>query len=218
DASFKSCAKFIATVTRERFGFHCPDLDELVEWADVIDGAQFPDARTAVELKEPALQLMLVIEGTRDHGLLHQIIRQLQSVSLHQVATSQAVQEVFRDLYQKHQESIEIIRSAARFQDGIIYFDLSDTGPEGYNKFIPYYLYPTAQYSVGISRSGWRSKIAVGSNPWALQPRRHNLAEICERYGGGGHPVVAAISLGPDEVDKARSVASRIVQELRSSG
>ena len=43
-----------------------PDLDELIYWADIIDGAQFPDAKTAVELKEPAMRLMLVIEASHE--------------------------------------------------------------------------------------------------------------------------------------------------------
>ncbi len=33
---------------RARFGYEAPDLAELVEWADIIDGAQYPDAQTAV--------------------------------------------------------------------------------------------------------------------------------------------------------------------------
>jgi nanoRNase/pAp phosphatase (c-di-AMP/oligoRNAs hydrolase) len=44
-----------------------------------------------------------------------------------------------------------------------------------------------------------------------------NLAKICERYGGGGHARVGAISFSPDRGDDARKAASEIVQELRAS-
>jgi c-di-AMP phosphodiesterase-like protein len=57
--------------------------------------------------------------------------------------------------------------------------------------------------------------VSVGSNPWSPRPRRHNLAEICERFGGGGHAAVAAISFSPDRLDFAREVAGQIVGELR---
>jgi hypothetical protein len=87
---------------------------------------------------------------------------------------------------------------------------------EGYSKFIPYYLHPEATYSIGVSLSPFRSKISVGSNPWAPRPRTHDLAKICERYGGGGHAVVAAISLAPESIDEARRIAEDIVQELQS--
>ncbi|MGH6692193.1 MAG: phosphoesterase, partial [Gammaproteobacteria bacterium] len=62
DPSFKSCTKFMAEVTREKFSFEAPDLQELVHWADIIDGAQYASAAEAVELASPATQLVLVIE------------------------------------------------------------------------------------------------------------------------------------------------------------
>jgi len=45
-------------------------------------------------------------------------------------------------------------------------------------------------------------------------PRSHDIASICARYGGGGHPVVGAISLPPDQLERAREVAREIVLEL----
>jgi nanoRNase/pAp phosphatase (c-di-AMP/oligoRNAs hydrolase) len=43
-----------------------------------------------------------------------------------------------------------------------------------------------------------------------------NLAQVCERYGGGGHARVGAISFPPDQTDKARQAAAEIVAELRA--
>jgi hypothetical protein len=87
---------------------------------------------------------------------------------------------------------------------------------EGYNKFIPYYLFPEATYCIGVSLSSFRAKISVGSNPWSPRPRTHNLAVICERHGGGGHPVVGAISFAPEAIERARCIAQEIATELRS--
>ena len=44
-----------------------------------------------------------------------------------------------------------------------------------------------------------------------------NLAKICERYGGGGHARVGAISFPPDNFEVARKAANEIVAELRAS-
>src|SRR4051794_39839456 len=55
DPSYKSCTWFIADVARDKFGFHAADLDDLVYWSKIIDGAQYPDAKTAVELGAPAM-------------------------------------------------------------------------------------------------------------------------------------------------------------------
>src|SRR6266536_4548525 len=74
DPSFKSCTLFICTVAREKWGFEAPDLRQLVEWANIIDGAQYPDAKTAVELGTPATRLTLVIEGAKGSGIVQRII------------------------------------------------------------------------------------------------------------------------------------------------
>ncbi|MGH9722242.1 MAG: phosphoesterase, partial [Bryobacteraceae bacterium] len=70
-------------------------------------------------------------------------------------------------------------------------------------------------YTVSVSPSSFRTKISVGSNPWAKDDLKHNLASICERYGGGGHARVGAISFEPGELERARKVAGEIVAELK---
>lgn len=214
DTSFRSCAKLIATVADQRFGFRAAELEELIEWADIVDGARFPDAASAVMLEAPAMRLMLVIESSRHGEVVERLLRDLQEKPLGQVAAENYVRQAFEWLYQQHLETIEIIKNASRYEDGVVYFDITGYNIENYNKFIPYYLYPEATYSVGLSWSPVRTKISVGSNPWARRGRTHNLAKLCERYGGGGHPVVAAISFGPDELERARAVAREIMAEL----
>ena len=214
---FRSCTKFIAETTRQHFGFSAPDLDELVYWADLIDGAQYPDIQTAVEMREPATQLTLVIEGTREPDFCVRLIPELLSRPLKEIAALPHVQQAFEQLYAQHLKSIDLLRERAELQDGVVFFDVADQHVEGFNKFIPYYLFPAAVYCVGISSSEQRIKIAVGSNPWNNAPKNANLASICERYGGGGHPKVAAISLPPQDLERARSVAAQIVRELRAS-
>jgi nanoRNase/pAp phosphatase (c-di-AMP/oligoRNAs hydrolase) len=56
----------------------------------------------------------------------------------------------------------------------------------------------------------------VGSNPWQADRVKHNLATICERYGGGGHSKVGAISFPIGAVDEARKAAAEIVAELHT--
>ena len=214
DPERKSCTEFIADVAREKFGFNDQPLGELVHWAHISDGALYESAAQCVELKEPPLQLMQVIEADPDDGFVEQIIRDLARQSLNEVATSAEVQRRFQPILKQHLETLEAIRRKATLDDGVVQFDLVDEGYEGFNKFIPYYLFPQATYSVALTRAPQRTKISVGSNPWAPRPRRHNIASICERYGGGGHAVVGAISFGTDEVEKARHAMGEIVAEL----
>jgi hypothetical protein len=216
DPTYRSCTKFIVEMLQSHFGFDSSRLAELIQWADIIDGAQFESAQTAVELQEPAMKLMLVIESVRNRGRTRRLIEEFQKKSLGEIMETPWVQEVFRPLYERHRQSIDIIRSNAQYSDGTIFFDVSNYDLEGYNKFIPYYLYPEATYCVGVSLSSFRTKISVGSNPWSPRPRTQNLAALCERHGGGGHPVVGAISFVPEDIEKARRIAQEIVRELRS--
>jgi hypothetical protein len=214
DAESKSCTEFIARVAAEDFGFRDPALDPLIAWAHTIDGAFYESAAQPVELREPALQLMQVIENVDDE-FIEWVIRQLVTRSLEEVASSEEVQQRLRPLLARHRETLEAIRRKASYERGAVTFDLVDEGLEGFNKFIPYYVCPETTYSVAVTRTGYRTKISVGSNPFSPRPRRHNIASICERYGGGGHAVVGAVSFKPDEVERARAVAQEILAELR---
>jgi hypothetical protein len=216
DPSFKSCTRFIRTVAEQKWGFAAPDLDQLVHWANIIDGAQYSDAKTAVELAAPAMKLTLVIEGSKGSGMVQNIIRWMRHRTLEEILAEPEVQQLFQVLYKRHIDSVEMIRSRARNEDGVIFFDLTGYDLEGYNKFIPYYLFPNSTYTVSVSPSSFRTKVSVGSNPWAPYEPKHNLASICERYGGGGHPRVGAISFEPGAIDQARTVAAEITQELKS--
>ncbi|HEV8589416.1 MAG TPA: hypothetical protein VGQ72_11120 [Pyrinomonadaceae bacterium] len=216
DPTKKSCTEFIADVAQAKFGFNPEPLRDLIHWAHVIDGALYESAAQCVELQEAALQLMQVIESTPDETFIEQIICDLTYKSLPEVATSDEVQRRFAPILKLHRETLEAIKRKALCEGDVVQFDLVDEGFEGFNKFIPYYLFPEATYTVALTRAPQRTKISVGSNPWAPRPRRHNIATICERYGGGGHAVVGAISFAPDEVEKARAVLREIVQELQS--
>jgi hypothetical protein len=215
DPKAPSCTGFIARIAREKFGFDARPLDELIKWAEIIDAAKFPDARTAVVMDEPAIRLMMIIEAATDPDFLPRLIADFTKLSLRDVLQEPYVRERFDPLFAAHQKNIEIVRERAKFEQGIVTYDVADLGIDNINKFITYYLYPNAEYTVSVSAGPKRAKVSVGSNPWPVVPRRHNLAAICESYGGGGHPVVGAVSFPPDQIPRAREVAAEIVERLR---
>lgn len=216
DTKAKSCTRFIARTTSEKFGFDPTPLSELIHWAEIIDSASFPDPETAVALEEPAMKLMLLAEATKDPDLLPRIIRELVDRPLSEVMEEPWIQEPLGPLYEAHLRTVELVKERARLDGGVVTFDLADEQIDNFNKFISYYLYPEATYTVAVSAGPRRSKVSVGSNPWAPEKRRHNIAEICERYGGGGHPVVGAVSYAPDAIETARRTAAEIADRLRS--
>jgi hypothetical protein len=215
DPAARSCTKFIARVARERFGVDMPELGELIEWAEIIDSAGFADARTAVELEHPALRLMTVIEANRDRAFIRGLIDALGRKPLAEVAAARDVAERRAPLLDRHRRAIDVLRARSTLEGGVVSYDVVEDGLDAVNKFIVYYLHPGCRYTVGVSRTDTRVKVSVGSNPWGTVARTHDVARICERYGGGGHAVVGAISLPPDAVAKARQAAREIADELR---
>ncbi len=215
DTTSKSCAEFIARIGKEEFEWEDESLAELIEWAHIIDGALYENAAQCVELKSSALKLMQVIEGEKDPAFVEKIIRDLTERSLDDVLKSEEIQTKLKPILEQHWDTVALIKEKASYSRGVVRFDLTENKIDGYNKFIPYYFYPQTTYNVALTQSSFRTKISVGSNPWSPRPRLHNIAEICERYGGGGHAVVGAVSLKPKELELGKKYMREIIEELQ---
>jgi hypothetical protein len=219
DPDYTSCTNFLAHIASTRFGFDIAPLKEMLHWANIVDGALYESPESAVEMPAPAMKLTLIIEATQDPAFIPRLIPLLTEMPLAEVLSQPFVADLLPPLLERHKRAIELIRERSEERDGTIFFDITDHPLEGFNKFIPYYLHPNAVYSIGLSRSSFRTKVAVGSNPWtkADPAKLVNLAKVCERYGGGGHARVGAISFPPDRGDEARVAAAEVVAELRAN-
>lgn len=218
DPMYTSCTSFIAHIASSHFGFNTEPVSDLVHWANIVDGALYESPEAAVEMAAPAMKLTLIIESSADPEFIPRLIPLLTEMPLAEILEQPFVAPLLPPLLERHQTALELIRSRAEERNGTIFFDITDHPLEGFNKFIPYYLFPGATYSIGLSKSSFRTKVAVGSNPWTKADPENmvNLAQVCERYGGGGHARVGAISFPPDQEDQARKAAAEIVAELRS--
>jgi hypothetical protein len=217
DGAYTSATKLIADIGRERFGLDVGSMAELVRWADMIDSAAFPSATMAVERKEPELRLMTVVEHMGDDAFLSKMIPRLIERPLAEVARSPEVAEAYEPLGKAHESFVKLVAQKSEQlarTDSVVLVDLSDQLIDVAGKFVTYAQHPESAYSVMLTRSKAKCKISIGYNPWSRVPRRHNVAAICERFGGGGHPVVGAITLKADAVDEARKIARSIADEL----
>ena len=216
EPDYRSCTKLIATVGKEKFGFDTLPVENLIHWGDIIDGAQYPTPESAVAIAEPATQLALVIEAAPEDGLPARIIPELAYRPLAEMIELPLVAKHLGPLLERHRRSIDILRQRAEARDNVIFFDVSDLDLEGYNKFIPYLLHPECVYSVSVSASAVRAKVSLGTNPWNQASADKNLASLAEKFGGGGHPRVAAISFEPSDIPRAREVARELTAVLRA--
>jgi hypothetical protein len=220
DPEAQSCSIFMRGVLERTFGWAPPDPGghwaELIRWANLIDGAKFPSPKLAVELTEPALLLMTWLESNHDPALTARLIGALGQGPLAELAAAPWVADALAPRLREHRHHIELIGERAELKGGVVFFDLADDGVAAHNKFIPYLFHPEAVYTIGVTRGPDRCKISVGSNPWRPETRRHDIAKICERFGGGGHAVVGAVSLPPGDLRRAREIAAAIRTELEA--
>lgn len=214
DGGYGSCTKLIADVGRVRFGLDTRESEELVRWADMIDSAAFPSAEMAVSRAEPVLQLMTVVEHKGADAWLQSMIPRLLAEPVEQVARGADVAAAYAPLAEQQRAFMDLVKRHAEDRGSVILVDLSETVIDVAAKFVTYALWPESAYSVLLSRSASKCKLSIGYNPWAPVARKHNIAAICERHGGGGHPVVGAVSLPAGEVERARTLAREIAEEL----
>jgi hypothetical protein len=214
DGTYTSATKLIADLGRERFALDPAPTSELVRWADMIDSAAFPSAKMAVDRAEPVLQLMTVVENLGDDAFITRMVPRLLSQPLAEVASAEDIVQAYEPLGRAHEAFVKLVEQRARVQGIVVVVDVSDLLLDAAGKFVTYALYPESAYSILLSRSKSKCKISIGYNPWSPVPRRHNIAAICERHGGGGHPVVGAISLRADQVEEAKALVRSIAEEL----
>jgi hypothetical protein len=216
DPTAPSCAGLLGRWLAQQHGFDDRPFANHIRWADLIDSASYESPSQAVELREPALRLMMLLEQAPPAELVDWLIRALSAADIDTVCGDARISSAVGPLLEAHQRSIELFRSRLRVDNGVAFADFSGDDLEGFNKFIPYYLEEGIAYTVVVTHSSRRAKVSVGSNPWSRPSPLHNLGELCQRYGGGGHPVVGAVTLPASEKEAARRIGAEIASILRS--
>jgi len=217
DPDSKSCARLIAEIGLEKFGVDWSFQQDLIERAHVIDGALYPTAEEAAESQSPAARIRMVLEGSRNRKLLLTILRGWVDSPLESVAAIPEIAAEADRLSVRESEARKIVRVSGRKAGAggeVLVLDLVGKLDEGFSKFYAYAEYPEASYILTLTASSSRVKIGIGFSPWCGRERLHDVSAICSRHGGGGHPVVGAISFPPGEIDRARGVIDEIVREL----
>ena len=215
DPTAPSCAGLLARWLAGEHGFDIAPFSDHIHWADLIDSARFVDAAQVVELAEPALQLMILLEAAPPPALAELMLRGLAHGTIEQVHAAPQIREALGPVLDQHRRVIEHFRRRLVLQEGVAYADLTEDGVDGFNKFIPYHLHPGVRYTVVLTRTPRRAKVSVGSNPWSRPDPLINIADLCARYGGGGHPVVGAVTMPPDALPRARQASLEIAAVLR---
>jgi len=218
DPKAPSCGGLLARWLGERYGFSFPLQDALVREADRIDAARFGSPEEAVALADPALRLATVLESAPGPELSEQLIQEVTRRPLAQVAALPGVVRALGPVLDAHRRNQALFQAHMELRDGVALVDLSAQGVEGFNKFIPYAIHPDLRYTVVLTASRRRTKVSVGSNPWNRPDPLVDLGALCKRHGGGGHPVVGAVTLPPGQEAEGRRVFNAVAATLTARG
>jgi len=194
-----------------------PHLIEAVRWADTIDAAQFASAEDAIALVAPAQRLAAWLAHGRTPLDTSHYVDWLSRGSLEEVAARPEVASALVAVEAERAHELEAVGRLGVWHGDVIVFDrFADVGARSPG-FLGYLLYPSCVYAVSGTRTLNSIKISAGVNPWSPAPRRIDVGALCARYGGGGHAVVGGVTLGADELARAKDTMAALVAALAAA-
>ncbi|MEM9694531.1 MAG: hypothetical protein AAGA56_18425 [Myxococcota bacterium] len=214
DPTYSSCTRLIADVGRERYGVDFSPFADLIEWADRIDAAAFESAREAIDRSRAVMRLAAIVEQRGNGPLYQELIPKLRHESVDDIMETETMAEHWGEIAAAAEDTKRRIAAALEQRDRVAVTDLSAAPLKGSGKFVSYALAPDSTYAVALIRMKQHYKISVGYNPWAPHPRRHDIASLCRRYGGGGHLAVGAISVPLNRIEEAKRTAEEVIAYL----
>lgn len=215
DPHAPSCAGLIARTLEAKWGWQPPQrLRDAVVWADKIDAAKFSSAEQAIALVEPAQRLAAWLAHGRSGLDTARYVEWLSQSSLDEVAERAELRPQLQAIADERGRELAAVQQLGVWHGEVVLFDRIDDVGARSPGFLGYQLFPTALYNVSATRTSSTIKISVGVNPWTSKQRRHDIGEMCARYGGGGHAVVGGVTLRGDELPRARETMRAMIAEL----
>jgi hypothetical protein len=218
DPAAPSCAGLIARELEVGWDWKPPPhLAEAVGWADTIDAARFASADDAVALTLPAQRIAAWLAHGRTPVDTAHYVHWLSREPLAQITARPEVAAALAEVEAERAHDLEEIRRIGVWHGDVVAFDRFDDPGARSPGFLGYLLYPSSLYAVSGTQHSQNIKISVGVNPWSPQRRRHDIGALCARFGGGGHAAVGGVTLGPDELARARATMAAIIHELSTT-
>lgn len=218
DPDYGSCCMLIADVLHRDHSYSDWHTAELIHWADKFDTADFKSAKEATSLELPAQKVARVLLGERGDAFCDLAIRALvEGQTLEDISELSSVRAVVDEAQRAQRRAMQLVEQHCEMRGDVVLADLRAEDLERYPRFLSYVVHPGARYAVGAIATDDAVKISVGFNPWGRGKREHNVAALCERFGGGGHPYVGGISIPLSRSEDADRAMREILAALNSS-
>lgn len=208
-----SCALLL---WRKFGGFFAADsrLEEMVKWADKIDSASYDSVEEALFGHHPALVLSSSLAVKADDQYCRFLIGNLRAQSLQAVAASKEVQSRFMQARALTDLGMQRVHETIHLESSVAVFEAEEKGTL-INRYVPYYYYPSARYSIALVRSEKAIKITAMRNPW-LHFESINLGAFMQKFGGGGHQRVGSLVLPLEREKESQGIVEELLTELHA--
>jgi hypothetical protein len=218
DPKAPSNASFMAEMFSKEYKFNLSALGKkLLEWADIIDAARFASPDVPVELVEFAPAFATLLERSQHIEDIETFIDDVvKGKSFSDMSREPYWSTKLNDIRQHNWNLIEDVKNSITMKHDVAFVDLSHQDCEGFNKFIPYYLFQNIYYSIALIKYPNKYKISIGANPFIEIPATIDIGSLCESYGGGGHYSVGGIALNVDDEEKAQKIAHEVTEKITS--
>jgi hypothetical protein len=191
------------------------EYEELIDQAEIIDGALFANAKSAHDFSSDAVKLQTLFSGNHPSVDKTELYRRLvqQLVKSPRVDDLMLADPLYPALIEFEQMIVQ--KQHRLYQEKTVVEDNISLShffnwPEnevfpGMGRFIPYLLFPDIRYAIHVQppKNGVAS-VSCGINPWnkPKNAEKHLGNYFATHFGGGGHAFVAGGRITAREIHK----------------
>ncbi|HKR97863.1 MAG TPA: hypothetical protein VJW55_20970 [Candidatus Angelobacter sp.] len=195
-------------------------LEEMVNWTDKIDAANYDDVNQALFGTHPALIISRSLAVDADSVYCGFLVRSLCDLPLRDLAAHPEVKRRAARAEELNREGLSRVKEEIHLEDNIAIFDVL-TEDASVNRYAAFYYHPDVQYSIGTFRGKDSTTVRVNANPW-LRFLSPNLGEMIRAAAknaglpsaGGGHARVGSLRLDNKSHSAADKVVAYLIEQL----
>jgi hypothetical protein len=198
------------------------DYEEVIDHAEIIDGALYASAEAAHDFSSSTLKLQTLFSSSHPcvdrSGLYRRLVRTLTgSPRLEDLFDADPIYGGLIE-YEQHLHARQLAAYARviRREGNVAVAHFSgEASNEGMGRFLPYLLFPEVEYAIHVlPKSKGHATVSCGINPWnkPAGSEKHLGKYFVEHFGGGGHAFVAGGKLSEGDA----SAIDRLIEFIRA--